>query len=1126
MLQSAVLKPRTLTTLSAELLARSRSRRTFWLVGVIIHFLVRSSSSAAVETGTVVQWGADFWGQPPFGLTNIVAIRSGPFHSLGLRADGRLIGWGNDAFSQATPPTGLSNVIGMAAGQYHSLAIKKDGTVVHWGYLDPWNALVPPANLSRVAAVASGGDWNLALRSNGTVAAWGLGFYGQTNVPSGLTNVREIAAGLSHALALRSNGTVVAWGINDFGQTNVPPGLSNVVSIAAGSSNSIAILANGTIREWGMVQNTNEWSNVVRVASSSQHSLALLRDGTVKGWGTDWYGELSFPLGLTNVLEIGVGVGRSVALVKTPVVRFPPLTQTVLAGSNVSFTATAEANGPFRYYWLFNGQPLAGATNSTLLLPSVTLSNAGNYSVVVSNAFGTMQSQPAILTVLPLEITWEPPNTSAPAGQDALFELEIRSMVPCSFQWLWNNGTPIPGGTNDELVLRAVDYSQRGLYWVVVSNQYGSVTSRTAVLVVSPTWSIDDAAVVKTSGIATQMVFNVHMFGGGREEPVVLNYSTEPNSAQAGIDFTHVQSAITFSPFVTNQTITVPIPGSSSSSEPRRFLMHIYTTHGVPPYDGYIRSVADGWILKDNYTPTISLLPQSFVEGAIVNTLHLPVVLSGPATRAVTVSFTTADGSAVNGKDYMATSGQLLFASLTTTQSIPIQLLGNLVRQTNRTFAVHLSAPVNAIITNNVVPQTILDDDRMNLPPGFSVDLVATNIQGPTAFEFAPDGRLFVCQQEGDVRIVKDGTLLSAPFVQVNTSSFDFSEAGLLGLTFDPGFSNNQFVYIYYTSLSPVPHNRISRFTANGDTVLPGSEQSIVELPPLLTTIHQGGGMHFGRDGKLYLGFGESGVSANGQTLTNLYGKILRFNPDGTIPSDNPFYNTAQGQNRAIWAYGLRNPFSFSFQPGTGRMLINDVGQNTWEEINEGRSGANYGWPAAEGASGNGGYDNPVFAYGHGSGNAFGCAIIGAAFYDPPRVQFPPEYRSNYFFGDFCNGWIRRLTNGNQAADFVTGLDVVIDLKTGPDGALYCLSGYPSYGGTIFRFRYGESSRLDWIRRLPDSRLQIHGQANAVSTFVLQVSTNLVQWQPVSTNFVVGPTFDYFDSPPSGTAQRFYRLAQ
>src|SRR5918997_2524777 len=115
---------------------------------------------------------------------------------------------------------------------------------------------------------------------------------------------------------------------------------------------------------------------------------------------------------------------------------------------------------------------------------------------------------------------------------------------------------------------------------------------------------------------------------------------------------------------------------------------------------------------------------------------------------------------------------------------------------------------------------------------------------------------------------------------------------------------------------------------------------------------------------------------------------MLRINSNGTIPTDNPFFNTAVGNNRSIWALGLRNPFTFAFQPGTGRMFINDVGQSTFEEINDGIAGSNYGWPNTEGPTSNPAFRSPLFAY----GRSEGCAIAGGAFYNPTSVQFPPSF--------------------------------------------------------------------------------------------------------------------------------------
>jgi glucose/arabinose dehydrogenase len=323
------------------------------------------------------------------------------------------------------------------------------------------------------------------------------------------------------------------------------------------------------------------------------------------------------------------------------------------------------------------------------------------------------------------------------------------------------------------------------------------------------------------------------------------------------------------------------------------------------------------------------------------------------------------------------------------------------------------------------------------VPSGFTDTLVANGLSNPTAMELAPDGRIFVCQQGGALRIIKNGALLSTPFLSVTVDSS--GERGLLGVAFDPNFAVNQFVYVYYTATTPAIHNRISRFTASGDVAAAGSETVIFELDNLSSaTNHNGGAIHFGPDGNLYAAVGENANGSNAQSFSTVLGKILRIMANGTIPSDNPFFSTTIGNNRAIWALGLRNPFTFAFQPGTGRLFLNDVGENTWEEINEGIAGANYGWPNCEGTC-NSGFQNPLYAYIH---DGTVCAISGGAFYNPQTAQFPSAYVGNYFFADLCGGWIKRLdpANGNAVAAFATGISSPVDLKVSTDGALYYLA--------------------------------------------------------------------------------------
>jgi len=330
------------------------------------------------------------------------------------------------------------------------------------------------------------------------------------------------------------------------------------------------------------------------------------------------------------------------------------------------------------------------------------------------------------------------------------------------------------------------------------------------------------------------------------------------------------------------------------------------------------------------------------------------------------------------------------------------------------------------------------------LPAGFEQTRFVEGLSSPTAMEFAPDGRLFVAEKEGTLRVVDNGQLSEQPFVDLTSSTDSEGERGLLGVAFDPNFDQNGFVYVYYTQKATdntTLHNRIVRFTADGDVAAQGSETAVFELPNLKETNHNAGAIHFGRDGKLYVGVGENRREKVAQSLNSLLGKMLRINPDGTIPPDNPFYNRTTGANRAIWARGLRNPFTFAVQPGTGRLFINDVGASAWEEINAGKPGANYGWPRYEGPK-SGRNEAPVFAYRHGNSETTGQAITGGAFYNPDAATFPAEYTGDYFFADHASGWIRRydLATDKVSAFKASSGERPVDLKVSSDGDLYFLA--------------------------------------------------------------------------------------
>jgi glucose/arabinose dehydrogenase len=392
------------------------------------------------------------------------------------------------------------------------------------------------------------------------------------------------------------------------------------------------------------------------------------------------------------------------------------------------------------------------------------------------------------------------------------------------------------------------------------------------------------------------------------------------------------------------------------------------------------------------------------------------------------------------------------------------------------------------------------------VPSGFVDETFVSGLSNPTAMEFAPDGRLFVTQQGGQLRVIKNGALLSTPFLTVTVNSS--GERGLLGVTFDPAFATNNFVYVYYTATSPAIHNRISRFTANGDVAVAGSEVQLVNLENLSSaTNHNGGAIHFGPDGKLYAAVGENANGSNAQTLANRLGKMLRVNADGTIPTDNPFFNTAAGNNRQIWALGLRNPFTFTFQRTTGRMFINDVGEVTWEEINDGIGGSNYGWPTTEGPTTDPRFRAPLFAYRHSNGTPTGCAITGGAFYNPVTTTFPSSFTGKYFYADFCSGFIRVFdpAAGTDAA-FATGVSSPVDLKVHSDGSLYYLA---RGNGTVGRVRPSVANQPPQITTQPQSQTRAVGQSVTFSVAASGTAPLSFQWQRNGAN-IAGATSSSF----------------
>jgi len=325
-------------------------------------------------------------------------------------------------------------------------------------------------------------------------------------------------------------------------------------------------------------------------------------------------------------------------------------------------------------------------------------------------------------------------------------------------------------------------------------------------------------------------------------------------------------------------------------------------------------------------------------------------------------------------------------------------------------------------------------------PPGF-VETVVTPVVEPTAFDWEPDGTLWIASKQGDVyhRIDGDPNLMHSLHLNVNTND----EGGIIGLVVDNDFANSPYIYLYYT-LDTVPrHNRLSRFRVSGTLLV--DEQILLELPELTKVFHYSGCLRFGLDGMLYVSVGDNGRFTPAADKGSLLGKMLRLNKDGTVPGDNPFVNDPNAAPQ-VWAYGFRNPWRYAVQPVTGALFVGDVGDSTWEEISVVVRGGHHGYPTVEGPQPPNvpGVTYPIYFYNHNFGSA---AVTAGDFV--PAGNFPPEYEGNFIFGDSSRQiiWRMILDSTNQVisvSDFITNAGAPVHMRFGPDGALYYASFFPA----------------------------------------------------------------------------------
>jgi glucose/arabinose dehydrogenase len=389
-------------------------------------------------------------------------------------------------------------------------------------------------------------------------------------------------------------------------------------------------------------------------------------------------------------------------------------------------------------------------------------------------------------------------------------------------------------------------------------------------------------------------------------------------------------------------------------------------------------------------------------------------------------------------------------------------------------------------------------------PTYFLDESVAIGIDAPSNSQFLPDGRLFVVgQYTAQVSLVVDGSPATVHVVGTIPGVRSGGEAGLIGVTVDPGFPARPYLYVHATHSSP-NEIRVTRYTLTGDlafagngamTLDPASARVVLGALPDLVGKHNGGTMRFGPDGMLYVGLGDDDYPCRAQDLTKLQGKILRLDVSGMpagggpapsysalTPADNPFVAHADSAARLVWAYGLRNPFSFTIDPPTGCLVIGDVGNDGWEEIEVACvGGRNFGWPHYEGPVRTTltcvGADTTAFVsadyqYEH---IGLGYAVFAGPVYRAPvgaTDPFPLDNEGMLFMGDTWKGWVRRLAPSGPGwalappeygqpnpTDWADSPRYITSMHVGPkDGSLWYTMLYrtvPSSGpGEVRRFRY------------------------------------------------------------------------
>ena len=572
----------------------------------------------------------------------------------------------------------------------------------------------------------------------------------------------------------------------------------------------------------------------------------------------------------------------------------------------------------------------------------------------------------------------------------------------------------------------------------------------------SPAIAITDAATSETGTEAAELVFTVSLSEASTVE-VTVDYRTETGSAGVD-DFVSVSGTLVFAPGETSREIIVTVLDDNEEESPETFTL-VLTNPRNGVFSGASSAVAT--IFDDESPPLVTILDAVVVDERYleVREAEVTVSLSRPIDEDVEVDYATSDDTARQGTDYEAREGTLRIRAGETVTAVLVPILGDLLEESNETFIVTLSAARGADLNETTVAEVTIRDSgevpglearpssptcrlldrpqrqggvRLTEPFGF-VNRAIAMFQPPGDnsdwYGVEKDGRIFSFENSR-------GASRRTLFLDIRDRVLKTGDSGLLSLAFSPTWSSDRIAYVYYhTDGSPNTECRLSRFRSRdgGDTLDPRSEEILLRVEQF-GEWHKGACIRFGRDGYLYISTGDASAARQAQDPDLLPGKMLRIDVSRgdpyAIPPDNPYANG--GGRGEVYAIGLRNPWTWTFDRETGEIWLGDVGNSEWEEVNRIRKGGNYGWPVREGPAcrrtadctdnDDELYDAPEVFFSHDEGNA----VMGGYVY---RGSAIPSLYGTYLYADWGSGkvWaLRRNPDGspNPEVIFETGVTV------------------------------------------------------------------------------------------------------